>query len=320
VEKRVCLDKPTKGFLMKLISNDQRLNYKFDPALNFGFEKHTVDLGFTLVMSITKPEAIRGLNGRAIYFDLEEPNRFFVKDWNPDLNREWDRYLTIDPFSNQFFNATESRAGESVFIPTDPDKVPPISQKRKYDLVYTGHLVSADLIKMLTGLSRKFNLAVVSNSDHPLVTHRGLNYEEKLEVISNSRAALIHNVLWPSSNDIKTLKGKVPLWREHGAFSHLNHRSLFDTPVVPQLKSRLFEAAFCGAAPLILRDDWRLAERFFPSRLAPTIGAKNVTQDISEILESARELTAIGLEARQLAFQEFTTRHFIEKFLVPFAS
>ena len=305
---------------MKLLSNDQRLNYKFDPALNFGFEKHSLDLGFTLVMSITKPEAIKGVKGRAIYFDLEEPNRFFVKNWNPDENREWDQYLTIDPYSNQFFRSKEGRAGESVFIPTDPDKVPPILQKRKYDLVYTGHLVSADLLKTLTGLSRKFNVAVVSNSDHPLVTHKGLNYEEKLEVISNSRAALIHNVLWPAKDDIKTLKNKVPLWREHGAFSHLNQRSLFDTPVVPQLKSRLFEAAFCGAAPLILRDDWHLAERFFPSNLVPTIGAKHVTQNIEDILASGSELTTIGLEAREVAFQNFTTAHFIEKFLVPFAS
>jgi len=305
---------------MKLISNDQRLNYKFDPALNFGFEKHAVNLGFTLVISITKPEAIRDVKGRAVYFDLEEPNRFFLNEWQADTIRNWDRYLTIDPFSNEFFNATEGRVGESVFIPTDPEIVPPYSQKRQYDIVYTGHLVSADLIKTLSELSRKFKVAVVSNSNHRLVTHQGLNYREKLEVISDSRAALIHNVLWPSRDHIKSLKSKVPLWREHGAFRHLTDRKLFDKPVVPQLKSRLFEAAFCGAAPLIMRDDWRLAERFFPRRLVPTTGLKNVPQNIEDIFESSLELTAIGLEARELAFQKFTTRHFIEKFLVPYAS
>jgi hypothetical protein len=305
---------------MKLISNNQRLNYKFDPALNFGFEKHAVDLGFTLVISISKPEAIREVKGRAVYFDLEEPNRFFLKEWQADTIRNWDRYLTIDPFSNEFFNTTEGRVGESVFIPTDPEIVPPYSQNRQYDIVYTGHLVSADLIKTLSELSRKFKVAVVSNSNHHLVTHQGLNYREKLEVISDSRAALIHNVLWPSSDHIKSLKSKVPLWREHGAFRHLQNRKLFDKPVVPQLKSRLFEAAFCGAAPLIMRDDWRLAERFFPQRLVPTTGLKNVPQNIADIFVSSRELTAIGREAREFAFQKFTTRHFIEKFLVPYAS
>lgn len=305
---------------MKLLPNDQRLNYKFDPALNFGFEKHAVDLGFTLVVSITQPEAIRDVKGRAIYFDLEEPNRFFLKEWQANTIRDWDRYLTIDPFSNEFFKATEGRVGESVFIPTDPDLVPPFAHKREYDLVYTGHLVSADLIETLTELSRRFKVAVVSNSNHRLVTHQGLNYREKLEVISNSRAALIHNVLWPSRDHLRSLRSNVPLWREHEAFHHLQNRRLFDRPVVPQLKSRLFEAAFCGAAPLIMRDDWRLAERFFPTRLVPTTGSKNVPQNIEEILASSRELTTIGLEARELAFQKFTTRHFIEKFLVPFAS
>lgn len=305
---------------MQLLPNNQRLNYEFDPALNFGFEKHSVDLGFTFVISISKPEAIREIKGRAFYFDLEEPNRFFVNAWNAEGIRGWDRYLTIDPFSHEFFNDKESRVGDSVFIPTDPDKVPPISHKKKYDLVYTGHLVSADLVKTLMELSRKLKVAVVSNSNHPLVTHKGLNYVEKLEVISNSRAALIHNVLWPSSSHIKTLKSGIPLWREHGAFRHLKNRGLFSSQVVPQLKSRLFEAAFCGAVPIVLRDDWRLAERFFPARLVPTIGLTNVPQDISEILASGSELTALGREARELAFQNFTTGHFIEKFLVPFAS
>ena len=305
---------------MRLISNNQRLNYKFDPALNFGFEKHEKDLGFTLVVSITKPEAIRDIKGRAFYFDLEEPNRFFVNEWSAAAIRDWDRYLTIDPFSHKFFNETEGRVGESVFIPTDPDKVPHGSTKREFDLVYTGHLVSVDLVNTLIELSKKFKIAVVSNSNHPLVTHRGLNYIEKLEVISNSRAALIHNVLWPSSSHIKTLKSSLPLWREHGTFRHLKKRSLFEAPVVPQLKSRLFEAAFCGAAPLIMRDDWHLAEAFFPPRLVPTITSKNVPREISEILESSRDLSAIGLDAREFAFQNFTTGHFIEKFLAPFSS
>lgn len=254
-----------------------------------------------------------------MYFDLEEPNRFFVKGWQADTIREWDRYLTIDPFSNEFFNVTESRVGESVFIPTDPDLVPPFSQTRDYDLVYTGHLVSVDLITTLTELSRKFRVAIVSNSKHRIVTHQGLNYKEKLEVISNSRAALIHNVLWPSRDHLKSLRSKVPLWREHGAFSHLQNRRLFDKPVVPQLKSRLFEAAFCGAVPLVMRDDWRLAQRFFPTRLVPTTGSKNVVKNIDDILASRRELTAIGQDAREFAYQNFTTRHFIEKFLLPFA-
>lgn len=304
---------------MILISNEHRRNYPFDPALNFGFEKSKKKLDFTFVISLTDAQAISSISGKKVYFDLEEPNRFFTSDGHLGLGlstTEWSHYLTIDPFSNIFFRDSADRKGEAVFIPTDPERVPNFSKNRRYDVVYTGHIVSGELESLLVKIGKHFRLAVISGSNHPLVTHNGLNYDEKFSIISESKVAIAHNVLWPTRSHVRNVKTNLKNWQDHGAFSDLSSLWPFGRHV-PQLKSRIFEAAFCGTIPIVFSDSWHLASNFFPSDLFVECHSENVIDAIGEAITNRSSDHRRGQNLRDYAFENYTTEKFIESFLAP---
>jgi hypothetical protein len=309
---------------MKLLGLDSRLNYPFDPALNFGFEKRRLDLGFTLVISITRPEAISSVTGPAVYFDLEEPNRFLASHLsqaelvNSHSTFRWNRYLTIDPYSHDYFSRVHGRAGDSVFIPTDPERVPEFQSNKKFDLVYTGHILNTSLAKLLDRLSQEFRLAVVSNSKSYLVTHHGLNYDEKLAVIADSRISLVHNLLWPNYRHIWTVRRNLPDISKHGAFANMSLTRL-KRVTIPQVKSRLFESAFCGSLPIVVDDIFDIAGAFFPPPLIEFCTSTDVVERVRSLLSSDAEIRTRALNLRDYAFDRYTTDNFIERYLIPFA-
>jgi hypothetical protein len=300
---------------MKLISNEYRRNYPFDPALNFGFEDLKLKLDFTLVISLTDPTAIQRISGKKVYFDLEEPNKFFVsKGWHNSKGDDFDHYLTIDPFSNDFFSQRSNRIGNSVYIPTDPKKVPNFSPQREYDVVYSGHIVSKSLAKLLERVRERFRLAVVSGSNHPLVTHRNLDYNQKLELVANSKVSLVHNVLWPRFSHVQNVKNRFDDWKSHGAFE--DFRQILPWGMtVPQLKSRLFESAFCGTVPVVFLDDWNLASNYFPSSVLKYARNSNLLDVIEDTIAMDRRRVGIAQDLREYAFDNYTTRNFAKDFL-----
>ena len=304
---------------MKIVPNSRRLNYPFDPALNFGFESLGLNLGFTLAMSVTDPSFFSQLKGPVVYFDLEEPNKWWTR-LKPETqaNRSFEWTLTIDPHSAEFFRSMNGRPGESCFIPTNPDLVPPPSNMKKYDVVYTGHLVSRDLVELLNRLSKQFSVAVVSNSNHRLVTHRNLSYADKLRVVADARLALVHNTLWVQKSEFVQLRANLPKWRMHGSFRHLR-RWERAVQLVPQLKSRIFEAAFCATVPVVISDKWNVWRSFFDSEEVVQTGSHEAVQTIAHELDNPQNLHERGRHLRDKSFEKYTTRAFAEKYLLPLA-
>ena len=72
---------------MKVISNSHRLNYEYDPALNFGFEALKTKFSGTLVISVSRMEAVRDISGDKYFLEIEEPNRFLTP-YSSSQNRE----------------------------------------------------------------------------------------------------------------------------------------------------------------------------------------------------------------------------------------
>ena len=50
-----------------------------------------------------------------------------------------------------------------------------------------------------------FNYRLVSNSNHDLVTDKGVGYDEKLALIAQSRITLVHNLLYPTFSHLRNV-------------------------------------------------------------------------------------------------------------------
>jgi hypothetical protein len=106
----------------------------------------------------------------------------------------------------------------------------PDQREKKYDVIYTGYATGSH-VEMILNTIRGFNYRFVSFEQRfGMVTDVGVSYPEKLRLIADSRACVVHNLT--SSNS-------------------------------PQLKSRPFEAAFCKSLMLVKRDSWNLIEQWF---------------------------------------------------------
>jgi hypothetical protein len=204
-----------------------------------------------------------------VYLEFEEPNRFFSSDrtfshvQHEDL---FDRVLTICPYTARWLNDMQGNTKRTpIFFPFNEEYTPPAMPKR-FDVIYTGNLVSNSVVELVRSIS-KYNYRLVSGSDHALVTDKGASYTRKLELIASSKVMLVNNLLFLSRTHVRNVH-KVKGWRRNEAYSQLpgNLLSLGMTSgeiIAPQLKSRVFEAAFSRSLILCRRDPFNIIERYF---------------------------------------------------------
>lgn len=255
---------------MKVLREGIR-SYPEDPTRYFEFARFEKSKGdFILCEGYFDFTILHGLrNRRVVYLEFDEPNRFFSPD--PQFNHiQYEdclyKVFTICPYTADWLNRMHENKRTAVFFPFNERYVPSKSSKL-YDVVYTGHIVSGRILDVIRIIS-KFNYRFVSHSKHPYVTDHSAVYSEKLDLISKSKITIVHNLLYPNGSHISNLK-KVEGWDNNEAFSaiprvgrfwdRLSRREI----LVPHLKSRLFEAAFCRSLILCRRDPWNVVERFF---------------------------------------------------------
>ena len=226
---------------MKLVPKKYRGNYEFDPALNFGFEELNIAGKFTFCISLVHREYVSQIQGEKIFLNLEEPNGF----WCPSFRYPegtFEKVFSICKYSTSFFDRLSRGRGEYVFFPVNMNFVPiKPGGDRPFDVVYSGHLGRNSIIKILQKLGDKgLRLCVISNSSHPLVTHRGVSHAEKMRLIASSKFSIVHNQLFVTRANVFALMKDFPNFREHGAFSHFKEYSFesdsnFELKVPPSL-------------------------------------------------------------------------------------
>ena len=85
--------------------------------------------------------------------------------------------------------------------------------------------------------------------------------------------------------------------------------------VVPQLKSRLFEAAFCRSLILCRRDPFNVIERYFePDTEFVYYDDGGLKGKVSEILGDFEKYQSIAEKAHNRAMANYTTHAFAERF------
>jgi hypothetical protein len=310
-----------------------RKSYPEDPTYYFEFDRFSGEAGdFILCEGWFDYRLLEQMRGeRIVYLEFEEPNRFLSADAlfnHIEFEDYFDKIFTICPYTARWLNQQSGNDKRTpVFFPFNERYIPPPVAK-EFDVIYTGHISIPPVMKLVRELS-EFNYRCVSHNDHPLVTNRDVSYASKLELISRSKVTLVHNLLYPNWKHVRVLQSEVGAFTENEAFALTPRRFNFLSPIIdrvapalsadvvmPQLKSRLFEAAFCRSLILCLRDHWNIVEQFFTPGVEFVYYEKGrLNQTLREILKNYGDYQSMVERAFERAVNNYTTEAFFHKYL-----
>ncbi len=271
---------------------------------------------------------------KIVYIEFEEPNRFlvlnnnkFIPNTHDYFGEKYQKILTICPFTAKWLNKkNNTKKRIPVFQPFNEQFIPP-QTKKKIEVIYTGHIVSPEITRIIETISN-FNYRFVSNSDSPLVTNKSISYKEKLKLISETRISVVHNLLYPEYQHIQSV-WQIPDYYENKAFK-LVPKKLPDfipnilkrlyiskkTIIIPQVKQRLFEAAFCRSLILCRKDPFNVIEYFFtPGKEFIYYEDGKLYEKITEILSDFEQYQQVIDNAFKKADSKYTTKEFVKKYL-----
>lgn len=321
---------------MKVIKRSSH-GYVQDPTKNLGFEIYDGRgvAGVALIVAAfdqsagcwdqfklppAELDAIKSM--RVVRLEFEEPNKFFIRENFDAYDIDFYKVFTLCPFTTTFLNERDGvERRVPVFFPFNDDFTPPRAEK-SYDIIYAGHLHPKPIMRDMKVISR-FNYRLVSNSEHELVTDRGVGYEEKLHLIAQSKIALTHNLLYPTLRHVLNV-WKYPNWEANKAFSDiprglmgLAKRLMTRQEIeVPQLKSRIFEAAFCRSLILCKRDNFNVIEKYFtPEKEFVYYEEGRLVETVNKILDNYDVYLPVIDKAFNRAVSQYTTAAFFERYL-----
>ncbi len=315
------------------VINRSSSGYKQDPTKYFNFQRFAKQCGdFVLIegafeqatlwkqFAFSDKELKKILKKKIVRLEFEEPNKFFIGD-NPDsYDGDFYKIFTLCPYTAEWLNK-KHRVQKRVpfFFPFNEEFIP-IKTKKKYDIIYTGHIVSKQLFRDLKIISR-FNYRFASNSKHPLVTNQSVSYEEKMKLISQTKITLVQNLLYPKLWQLFNI-WRIADFQKNKAFKLIPSWYTpwklypFEPIVVPQLKSRVFEAAFGRSLILCKKDPFNIIERYFePGKEFVYFEEGKLEEKIKEILANYKKYEPIIERAYRRAKNNYTTEKFVKNYL-----
>jgi len=257
---------------------------------------------------------------KVVVIELEEPNKYFIADNPEEYEHYFYKILSICPYTTDWLNKKNNyQKRVFVFYPFNENHIPP-KREKKYDIIYHGSLVSQSLIREIEIMS-KFKHCLVSKAKHRLVTHSNASHEDKMNLIAESKISLVHNLLYPKPYHIFNI-WRSESYKKNEAFKLVppwyKPWELFTKKevLVPQLKSRLFEAAFGRSLILCKKDPFNLVERFYePEKEFVYYEEGNLETKIREVLNNFSKYEGVIENAYNRSVREYTTKAFAERYL-----
>ena len=176
---------------------------------------------------------------------------------------------------------TNRKKREFSFFPINKNLIPEPTTK-KFDVLYAG-FAGATHVSELLSVIMKFNYCFISFSNsHGGVTHMNVSYREKLNLISQSKISLVHNLCANNT---------------------------------PQLKSRAFESAMCKSLILCKKDNFNFIETWFEPNVDFLYYENNsdLEKTINDILENYEDYEFMINNAYEKAINNYTTEAFVVK-------
>lgn len=208
---------------------------------------------------------------------------FFSTEEQPNSK---DTTYKYEPFVDKIFTICPKTQGrpkrEYVYYPLPASEHIPTINDKKYDVIYVGYSVNALFIQNILNSICKYNHRFVSFNHH-LATDKNVTFHRKMQLIGESRIAIVHNLL---------------------------------TPDEPQLKTRPFEAAIMKSLILCKRDQFGTIEKWFePNKEFVYYDKDEDLQDkISNILNNYSSYQAT-IDAAYIKVQNYTVEKFIGTYI-----
>lgn len=264
---------------MRVYSNHNPLEVR-DPIAHLGFEKlSALGLGGEDVDFF-----YGGHPNNFIYYPSDRRKIFFSTEeqsWENDTTdrciNEVEKILTICPPS-----VTKRQKRELCFFPFNKEHIPKKWDK-KYDVIYTGLAMGPHIEEILSAMVN-FNYRFASFGSDRRITNYDVSYFEKLELISESKVCVVHNLTGTGT---------------------------------PQVKTRIQEAAIGKSIMLCKHDPWNVIENFFePEKEFFYFNSQaDLQEKISEIVKNYGSYQNVAEAAFQKAVNNYTSEHFIKKYL-----
>lgn len=313
------------------IFNKGNKTYEFDATRTFDFARWGDQASnFWLIEGYLDFRGLEEIKqDRIVHLEFEEPNRFFLKD--PLFRHEayehmLDKIFSICPYTTPWLNHRYGNTKRTLgFIPFNENLVPHGCRKQ-FDIVYAGHIFAAHTDELVRGVEvmRKFNYRLIAPADYPYTTNPGAKYDEKIRVTAESRISLVHNLLFLGKNEIHSVQD-TPGWQDNAAYAQIPPKSLWHRlahgkeqlrAVVPQVKSRTFDAAFCRSLILCRKDPFNVITHFFtPGTEFLYYEPETLEEQVRDILAHYGEYEPIIDRAYQRAMRDYTTEAFFNKHL-----
>ena len=201
-----------------------------------------------------------------VFLDTASPCAFLTPVDVIEKASYFTKFYTICPITAEFLKDNGVDA-EAVCFPypewkfADLDKT--INQEIKmYDSIYYGQ-VHSQLYKPMIETIAKFNHQFLTISNHgldenlaPLVTHRNVTTEEKWAMLALTKTCVGMNLLFPIAKpDINYYTNNYKVSDRVG--------NMLTGDRMPQMKTRMVEAAACKSLMLIRRDEYNIIEEWF---------------------------------------------------------
>lgn len=339
---------------MNIFSTTRKISPEV-PMSFFNFERFERQGGdFVFVDARINFRALEEIKDKKIvYFEIEEPNRFssLSKDFRRE-EYEWYFYkiLSVCPYTTEWLNRVQkNNRRQFVFFPFDK-KLMPIECEKRYDVVYFGSIHSREILDVVRTIS-KFNYRFIAPSEEKIyrsiykfrvirklkavlklnyfvkdkyLTDKNVTNQQKLKIIAQSKITIVHNLLFIDSIAVWQTQ-KLPNFKDNKAFDLIPPKNILRSVadffcrreyIVPQQKTRLFEAAFCKSLILCRKDPFNVVEKFFvPGREFLYYDKGKLNEKLTEILANYDSYKEVVENAYTRAINEYTTDVFFNKYL-----
>lgn len=271
--------------------------------------------------NLTPQQLSKVKSKKVVRLDFAEPTNYFVGDFVEKYDDDFYKILTLCPYTAAWLNKKNvNRKRVPIFFPVNERYIPP-KRKKLYDVIYSGHIVAQELKNELQEL-QPFRHVIISNSHDAIVTHRGVSYREKMKLYSQTRVAVVHNIIYTMRLKHRYANiWRIPDWRNNEAFKlipppwkpwELLRKDLY----VPQLKSRVFEAAVTRTLILCRKDPFNVIERYFePGKEFVYYEPGHLQETLADILAHYAKYERVIDRAFTRASREYTVKAFVKKYL-----
>jgi len=302
-----CYDK-----LNSLVVNCSDNNYKYDPVKYLNFNNYITSKNIKISWGLDSIKSKYNNNMINIVVYFEEPNYLGIQDIDYSCDN-YDIKLTLCKYTSQEFNKKNinklNKKCYNVFFPIDTVYLKNnlwnkynyklgtcIPYWKKINVVYIGH----EMYKLITEFKQIMNKY---NNNYILSVP---DYLSKMDSYLHSKIAIVHNILicQDNNNDIfKNIKSKLPIFK--------------DKDNIPQIKSRLFEAASSQCIILCYRDDYNLIEDYFKEGedFIYFDSSEHLDKLIKIILDDYEKYSYIALNAYKKFINNYTLKHFCDKYI-----